>query len=279
MPRPFDHCIFVGTELWEHLVGEMAEPAEGGASRRRPRSVGFGTPEFAAVVAGGAFEIIDHLPVEVVELGGLRVGPRVGVALRRRLAVLVVEVPATADGFAVVVDQVAEPGPLPAIEVRHLERLAPVGPCRELVVVAEELVGAHDRDIEVAQQLETVPARRFGCSDLLGVVLRDVLAKPLAQGIAVAVVDVEARVGQFDHEPPHRRDHEMGALAMPPLGGEFAERLDDQDAMRVRLGIGERTDPAIQLIAEHPDRLHPTILVAQQVRRQPCDDSVEDSGQ
>ena len=93
----------------------------------------------------------------------------------------------------------------------------------------------------------------------------------------MAVVDLEACVGELVGESSHRRDHEVGALAVPPLGRELGERLDEQDAVGVRVGIGERPDPAIELIAEHPDRLHPTILAAGRVRRQPCDQTVEDS--
>ena len=57
----------------------------------------------------------------------------------------------------------------------------------------------------------------------LGGELRDVSEEAGAQRVGVAVVDVEAGVGELDREPPHRSDHEVGALAMPPFRGEFAE--------------------------------------------------------
>ena len=107
--------------------------------------------------------------------------------------------------------------------------------------------------------------------------LLDMFVESRAQRLGMAVVDLEAGVGQFVGESAHRRDDEVGALAVPPLGRELAQRLDEQDAVRVRVGIGERPDPTIELITEHPDRLHPAILAAGRVRRQPCDQTVEDS--
>ena len=169
------------------------------------------------------FEIGEHLPIEVVELGDLWIRPRVNVTLRRRLAIFVIEVPASADRFTIMVHQVAEPGPLPAVEVLQLEALPSGRPVGEFVVVAEELVGTHDRDVEAAEEFKAVPARWFGGGDRVGGELCDVLEKAGAQRVGVAVVDVEAGVGELDRETSHCSDHEVGALAVPPFRGELAE--------------------------------------------------------
>ena len=100
-------------------------------------------------------------PVDIVEPGPLRLGPR-RARLGRSLPVLVVVVPA-AGHRCVAVHQVAESLALPPVEVLHRQAASTVGPRREVVVVAQELVRANDGDAEVVQERGKVD-----CVDILG---------------------------------------------------------------------------------------------------------------
>ena len=66
------------------------------------------------------------------------------------------------------------------------------------------------------------------------------------------MIDLEPRSAQFVGETPHRCDHEMSALAVPPLRRELGGALDEQDTVGLRFGVVHRTDAAVELVAEHP---------------------------
>ena len=86
--------------------------------------------------------------------------------------------------------------------------------------------------------------------------LRNVVGNALAHGGAFAVVDLEALVLKRERKAAHGSDEEVGALYVPRARCNLARRLNDEDAMRVGLCCLERTDTAIELIAENPNSLH-----------------------
>ena len=67
---------------------------------------------------------------------------------------------------------------------------------------------------------------------------------------------LEPGVGQFCGEAAHRCQHEMGALSMPTLRHDLRQALHDEDPMRIGSGLIERGQPAVELVAEYPHRLH-----------------------
>lgn len=97
--------------------------------------------------------------------------------------------------------------------------------------VAEELVRVNERDVEVAEQCEPVPAGRFGGGHVGGSELGDMVGVSASQRIGTAVVDVESRLAQFVGETSHRRDDEVGPLPVPALPGELRSALDHRHAM------------------------------------------------
>ena len=119
-----------GPNRTSSCVDEVAQAGEGTATGVAHQPTG------AAPFASGRSRRTS--PSIVVEGRHRRVGEDRRV-LRRWLPVVGVEVPPAADR-AVAVHQVAEVGAGPAVEVLHLQAVAPGGPGREVVVVPEELV-------------------------------------------------------------------------------------------------------------------------------------------
>ena len=139
LPLAGEHGVLVGTEPFQSGGDELIEPDEGLVAVDRPRPVGWRTPEIVVQVG-------DDGPVDVVEFeaGELRPCPAVP---GRRFAVVVIEVPATADRLAVRFDQHVEAVALPSVEVLHLEVASVTNPGGKVVVVAEELAIGDEFDI------------------------------------------------------------------------------------------------------------------------------------
>ncbi len=245
-PARRQHGVLVGAEPGEDDVDGVVEAAQGLGPGGRPGAVGRSTP-------AGVGEVGQDGPVHVVERGAedLGPGPPVGGG---SLAVLVVEVPLPAGGL-VTVHQEAEAPALPAVEVLHLD--GPVaGPGGELLGVAEELVRADQLDVEALQQGPAVPGGGLHGPDLLGPVLGHMVPEAGGQRRGPPVVDGEALVDQFGGEPAHGGDDEVGPLDVPALGRQLGVALHQQDPGRGRVGVGQRPQPAVQLVPEHPHRLH-----------------------
>ena len=194
----------------------------------------------------------EHLGVEIVEcVPGWR-GPARGCVVGGGLAVVGVEVPLAARRL-VAVHEVAEAGALPAVEVLHLGRLAPRGPRRVVVGVAEELVGAHRLDAEAGHEAPGVEGVRLGGDHARGRVRGPVVGESRTHRRCDAVVHLESVGAQLGDEAPHRGDDEVRALHVPAGGRELAERLHHEHAVRVGCRRREGADAAMQLVAEDPD--------------------------
>jgi hypothetical protein len=174
----------------------------------------------------------------------------------RRPAVVGVEVPATAHRV-VAVHQVPQAGALPAVEVLHAQRPAVRRPSRELVAVAQELVGPHELQVEPAGQHLGPPGRRLGHPHRRGVVFATVGGEPVRQRRGPAVVDVEPLVSELPREAGHGGEDEVQALAVERLGGELRLALHQQDPLVAGPGGRHRPHLPVELVAEHPHRFHP----------------------
>jgi hypothetical protein len=160
----------------------------------------------------------DDAAVDVVEFETSDRWPRSAVPWRW-LAVVVVEVPLPAHRFGPVdalLHQHAEAAPLPAVEVLHGEPLASVGPTCEVGRVAQEQVVAHQFDTQSLEGDAAVPAQRLHRDHTDGIEVAAVLTQPLSERGRPPMVDVEALEPQRFGEVPHRRQHEVQPLAVPP---------------------------------------------------------------
>ena len=61
---------------------------------------------------------------------------------------------------------------------------------------------------------------------------------------------------QLGGEAPHRGQHQVQALAVPRLRRRLRRALDHQHPDLAGPTVGERADVAAELVAEHPDRVH-----------------------
>ncbi len=86
--------------------------------------------------------------------------------------------------------------------------------------------------------------------------LCDVVGNALSHCGAFEVVDLETLLLESERKSAHGSDEEVGALYVPRARGNFARRLNNEDAMRVGLCCLERTDAAIELIAKNPNGVH-----------------------
>ncbi len=235
------------SERRQTVFDELTQSGQGLRAGDRPRAIGVGAERRRR-------KPFDHREVDVVEFEPRDRRPGSTVA-RWRLSVVVVEVPSAADRLGAVgafVDEHPEPQSLPTIEVLHRQPLAVGRPAREVVVVAEEPVAAH--------QLDTVALRSDRASQLVGSVgdddvdteLLDVVAQALLQRVRSAVVDVETFGSELGCEVGHGRQDEMEPLAVPPSRGDQGCALDEQDATVARHPLGERSSGSAELVAEHP---------------------------
>jgi hypothetical protein len=80
-------------------------------------------------------------------------------------------------------------------------------------------------------------------------------ASPSRLAGSVAITRSGANLGG---EAPHRRQHEMGALQVPALRRQLRVALDQQHAMRCRVGSRHRRQRHVQLVTQHPHRDHRT---------------------
>jgi hypothetical protein len=80
----------------------------------------------------------------------------------------------------------------------------------------------------------------------------DVLTQPGRHGLGNAKIDVETLRTKFVGKAPHRSDDEMKSLSMPATRPYFVEGNDHEHSVRRWCGVCERTDAAIELIAEDP---------------------------
>ena len=83
--------------------------------------------------------------------------------------------------------------------------------------------------------------------------LRNVVGNALAHRGAFAVVDLEALLLKSERKSAHGSDEEVGTLYVPGARGDFARRLDNEDAMCLGLCRLQCTDVAIELIAKNPN--------------------------
>ena len=175
--------------------------------------------------------------------------PRVALPARRRLAVLVVEVPLPADRLAAL-HQHVEPAALGAVEVLHPEGLAVARPLRELRARERERRRRQDLG-DQPLLLQPLDERERGVRG--GLVDDDRPPDPL-QRLAVGVgAQVGRAVAQLGGEVAHAREHQVQLLAVEALPAQHPRRLDEHDlavAVLVR-----RVHVRAELVGEEPQRL------------------------
>ncbi len=193
LPLAARHRVLVGSERLQAVGDELVEAVQGlracdgpGAVRRSPRQVG---------------QLFEDVVVDLVEHEAREVRPRPAV-LRRRFAVVGIEVPAAA-GRLVALHQDVEPPTLPPVEVLELEVVTLVSPRCELVVVAEELIARHHLDLQPVEQRPTVPAHGLHHDHLLGLELLAVGPKSGCETRGSAVVDLESLLLELCGEVAH----------------------------------------------------------------------------
>ena len=247
LPLCGEHRVLVRPEHGQTVLDELVQTDECLRSCDGPRPIGVGAER-------GGRQAIENVAVDVVELEPLDRRPGAAIA-RGRFAVVMIEVPLSADGLGAAgadVHQHAESEPLPPIEVLHREPLAPCRPAREVVVVTQEQVVAHQLDAEPLEFDACIPTGRFHREHASGAELVDVISQTLSERARPAVVDLESFDSQFRGEVRHRRQHEVQPLSMPAPRGDQRLTLDEQHAAVSRHPAGEGTAGAVQLIGEHP---------------------------
>ena len=174
--------------------------------------------------------------------------PSVRSALRRRLAVLGVEVPPAADRFSAVHQQ-PDPAPVVAVEVLHQKSFpAPtVGPGGELGPARAEAPGRQSLDVALVgqpvDQVQRRPRRRLddlqrSCD----------LGQPRAVGVRP---QVRTALPELGRPVSHRRQHQVRLLAVEPSSAEHRGRLDQQ-----HVGVGVVEEVWSELVAEEPPHHH-----------------------
>ena len=126
------HRVLSGAEVGEPVLDEVLEPGQRLEPRHRRPARRVVADEAHEPVALPPVEVLPDLRVDVVlpRQPGLLETERA--PLRRRLAVVVVEVPLPADRLVAVHEQ-AEAHPLPPVEVLHQQALATADPGREVL--------------------------------------------------------------------------------------------------------------------------------------------------
>ena len=254
LPLVAQHGVLVRAELRQHLLDEVPEATQSSGTVGRPRTVGWLAPH----VRGMAVDVRQHLGVERTER--IRRSRRpVTTVLRRRLAVLGVEVPPVPHRV-VTVHQVAEPATLPPVEVLHPEGLAGVGPRREGVGGAQELlVRRHLHALGAKHHLAVEGHRRHG-HDARGGEVPPVGFEAGGQRRGATMVHLEPCVGQFLRESTHRGQHEVETLSVPALRCQLGRALHEEDPHLARSSPAEGAHVTGELVAEHPDRVHDRTL-------------------
>ena len=227
----------------EDVLDEVLEAAQRPGAAGGPCAVGW-------VAEAGVREIGEHLGIELVEAVARGSGPPVRIG-GGRLAILGVEVPAPSGGLVAVHEVAGRDTPL-AVEVLHLQRAPSAHPRGELVVVAQELVGAHDREPQPLDRAPHRPAVGLGHDDPVGRERPPVLVEAGPQAVGATQVDLEPCGAQLAREATHRGDDEVRALAVPSDASEQRVALDEEHPMGRRVGVGERADLAVELVAQHP---------------------------
>lgn len=141
--------------------------------------------------------------------------------------------------------------------------------------MAQELIAPNHRTAESTDQRQPVPTERFGDDDAGGPELFDVKSMAVGERRCATMVDLESFIAQLVGEAPHGSDHEVRALDVPVLRGEFGGALHEKNTMRGWRSRCQSTDAAIELIAENPHRFH-----GHSVAGDRCDDptGTSDSG-
>ena len=143
--------IFVGTEAGEIVFDEVTQLRERAGSSRRPRR-----RECVSELFGNLF--IDLIAI-VFKIW------RPVVILRRWKPILSVEVPAACLGFAIVIDEDAQPHALRTIEVLHDEGFLARSPKLKVLARGEKQIVLDELDAELGERRELTKRRRLGAGD------------------------------------------------------------------------------------------------------------------
>ena len=171
--------------------------------------------------------------------------PRVSWPLRRRLAVVGVEVPAAADGLRPLHQQ-AEPPARVAVEVLH-QQPAPRAAGRPAWRSRPGWSRSRGPAAGRCRAPRHRPSTRCSAAQLVGWTTS---SGPSTRGQRLAVgagPDVGAPVAQLGGPVPHRREHQVRLLPVEPAAGEDAPGLDEQHLLAV---VVQEVRP--ELVAEQP---------------------------
>ena len=227
----------MGTEVGQPVLDEVVERRQRLPAGRREPARPVAADEGDLAVALPAVQVVADLLVDLVLLRppGLRDAQGRSTP-RRRLAVVVVEVPPTTDG-PVTVHEHAVRAARPPVEVLHQQpgAVATGGPALEVLARGREAAGVEDGQVEVVGQPPHQPQRgvRRGVDDLDRGTPRVV-----ADGLGVPAVgpDVGRLVAELARAVAHRGQHQVGLGPVEPAPGEHAPGLDQQHRPAVVTG-------------------------------------------
>jgi len=193
-------------------------------------------------------EVTPHLLVDVVLARLVRLGELQRLLLlRRRLSVVLVVVPAAADGFASVHENV-EAAALVAVEVLHPEPGAVAGPMLEVLAGQGERRGGEDvcDEATFAQAVhEPLRGERGGFVD------QDGPAKPF-EGVGVGLGrDQRGTVAEVAGGVTQCRQHEVQLLPVVPAPPESGGGLDQQ---HLAVSMPAAVHRGAELVCEQPER-------------------------
>ena len=249
---PGEHRVLIRPERGEAALDEAAERGECLPARGREPAWCVLADELDVPVTRPAVEIGPHLGVDVALPGAVgRRNAQVGDAAGRGLPVVVVQIPAAADGPAALHQQVVRPAD-PSVEVLLAEafRAPVVRPLSELVVRHKK---AARRQHAYGGQRAHQGVGRMGRGVVHG---HRAVSHRLAQSLAIGVrLDVPHTVTELGGPMAHRGQDQVRFGAMEPSSSQDAAGLDHQQrGVPVRSAPRRIDEMRAELITEQPVR-------------------------
>ncbi len=241
---PLDHRVLERAEARQPVGDEAVERA----LRLRRRDGELAWTVLAEEVEPERVDVRAHLLVDgvlgrAVRIGGVKV-------LRRRLAVVLVEVPAPALGLAVGTHEHLEAAALLAVEVLHHQPLAIARPLRERLRRGEELVRvdlAHAEALDPPPRSRRVRRRADDLTTGYAGGAHRVQQAGLERRGPAPLDDLDlSGLAQLVGEVTHAAEHEVHPAAVGAQAPHACGRLDEENAR----GAVERRVVAHELVAE-----------------------------
>jgi hypothetical protein len=226
-PLAIDHRVLMRPEAGQRLGHEALQGASrlGAVGRPAARAVLPPALQTEAVKLSADLAVVLGLP-RAIRRRGLRLDQRP--LPGRRLAIVRVEVPASAARLLTVHQQI-EPPPLAAVEVLHQQRAPAVGPLGELCGVGEEQRALDELNpVEPPERLPPARAVRCEQSHPIRVHVLAVAGESPRERVGVNEVDRRAPRPQIVGEVAHRDEHQVQLLAVKAPGRHRRRALYEQ---------------------------------------------------